>query len=233
MGPPNLAPDEDHENIPLLETHVLAEDVSLPPVLTLRPSQLYELLPVHQQPQAIRLLDLEREDTNIDAPLKGTLRVANLRDCPKFAALSYAWGSWSSPRDIITCNNSRIEITSNCHEALRNLRRLFGPITIWVDSICIHQDDDIEKAAQIPLMEEIYTFAQPTYIWLGAGIARERAMGAIILAARSRVVPAGVPWFRGHNPRTVARDKFDNFKRVMKASWLSICGKNPHWVEMF
>ncbi|PMD44844.1 heterokaryon incompatibility [Hyaloscypha variabilis F] len=38
---------------------------------------------------------------------------------------------------------------------------------LWVDAICINQKDDVEKATQISLMKEIYSFAEEVVIWLG------------------------------------------------------------------
>jgi len=38
---------------------------------------------------------------------------------------------------------------------------------LWIDAICIHQADDVEKAGQIPLMTMIYSNAQRVIVWLG------------------------------------------------------------------
>ena len=40
---------------------------------------------------------------------------------------------------------------------------------IWIDAICINQNDEREKANQISLMQDIYSTTNPTYIWLGEG----------------------------------------------------------------
>ena len=99
--------------------------------------------------------------------MQGTLRVVDLKTNPKFAALSYVWGPNSNPQDVIICNQCRIPLTASCNDALRSLRKLYGGIAIWVDSVCINQNDNDEKARQIPLMEDIYTWAVEVYIWLG------------------------------------------------------------------
>ncbi|KAJ4246840.1 hypothetical protein NW762_013392 [Fusarium torreyae] len=41
---------------------------------------------------------------------------------------------------------------------------------IWVDQICINQDDDIERAIQVDMMKDIYTSSQGTIIWLGSHV---------------------------------------------------------------
>jgi hypothetical protein len=104
-------------------------------------------------------------------PLTGHIRVVNLDEAPVFTALSYVWGDKAIPCDTITCKpqNFNIEVTANCYSALWHLRKKFGGLTIWIDSICINQNDKDEKAAQIPLMSKIYAGADITYVWLGPG----------------------------------------------------------------
>ncbi|PMD48136.1 hypothetical protein L207DRAFT_446926, partial [Hyaloscypha variabilis F] len=133
---------------------------------------LYKLLPLPPNNQLIRVLDLDASPGIFGAlksqALTGTLRVVSLSTCPRFAALSYVWGGYSFPPDVISCNNGvNLKITTNCRMALLALRRQFGALTIWVDSICINQEDASEKHDQIPLMEDIYTWAQPVFVWLG------------------------------------------------------------------
>jgi hypothetical protein len=41
------------------------------------------------------------------------------------------------------------------------------PLTIWIDAICINQDDIIERGAQVQIMGEIYQTAWRLRIWLG------------------------------------------------------------------
>ncbi|KIM96982.1 hypothetical protein OIDMADRAFT_183035 [Oidiodendron maius Zn] len=133
---------------------------------------LYKFLPLPPNNQLIRILDLDappgRPVALKSQALTGTLRVVSLSTCPRFAALSYVWGEYSFPPDVISCNNgANLKITANCKMALLALRRQFGALTIWVDAICINQEDAGEKHDQIPLMEEIYTWAQPVFVWLG------------------------------------------------------------------
>jgi hypothetical protein len=42
------------------------------------------------------------------------------------------------------------------------------PRTLWVDAVCINQDDDDdEKGVQMPFMGIIYQQAHPIIVWLG------------------------------------------------------------------
>lgn len=110
---------------------------------------IYASLPITGDPPAIRLLDLEapsrsRNGSNVDAPLAGRLRVVRLQDSPLFTALSYVWGQGVGPSEQISCNGALLDITANCHAALRQIRQHYGAVTIWVDSVCINQNDGAE-----------------------------------------------------------------------------------------
>lgn len=130
-------------------------------------SPLYS--PLRPGSREIRVLDVGPPDNTNDFALCGRLRVVDLNDNPKFTALSYVWGTYSLQRHTVSCGSSSIEVTTNCHSALYHLRKLFNPLTIWVDSICINQKDEEEKMSQIPLMGDIYPMAESVYIWLGEG----------------------------------------------------------------
>ncbi|KAI1396117.1 heterokaryon incompatibility protein-domain-containing protein [Hypoxylon fuscum] len=50
---------------------------------------------------------------------------------------------------------------------LRYLRPSMSPMYLWVDAICLNQQDSAEKSSQIPLMGAIYEQASKVHIWLG------------------------------------------------------------------
>jgi Heterokaryon incompatibility protein (HET) len=140
--------------------------------------QLYATLALPPGSRCIRLLDLHAPNKSTlqptAIPLTGNLRVARLDDFPSFAPLSYVWGSKALPSHTITCSPEapyevKLEITKNCYNALCSIRNQFRAVTIWVDSICINQEDEEEKLGQISLMHDIYSQAKSTYIWLGDG----------------------------------------------------------------
>jgi len=124
---------------------------------------------------AIRILDLPAiVDSITDSSITAQLRVVDLKDKPTFATLSYVWGvqDESTPQKQIFCNGYPVKVTRNCWSALQSIRRIFGGITIWVDSVCINQFDQEEKTVQVARMGTIYSSAQVCYIWLGEGTAQ-------------------------------------------------------------
>ncbi|KAI0544077.1 heterokaryon incompatibility protein-domain-containing protein [Xylaria curta] len=148
-------------------------NVELSPLSTPSKAQFYDSLPVSASDRTIRVLELESATESPGSQLVGRLRVVSLKDSPQISALSYVWGPLSEPNpDVLRIrldNGGHIDlnITANCASALKDLTSIFGSLNIWVDAISINQDDDEEKASQILLMEEIYTWAK-VYVWLGS-----------------------------------------------------------------
>jgi hypothetical protein len=102
------------------------------------------------------------------APIRARLRVVSLDDypCPYYEALSYTWGSTGSTA-LVTINNHPLNITINAFAALESLRTRRATRTIWIDSICIDQENDDEKNVQLPLMGDVYRSAAVVNVWLG------------------------------------------------------------------
>lgn len=98
----------------------------------------------------------------------------------KYEALSYYWGTDLPTREIkITRDQSsqgivradtdelKFYIRDNLFAALRTLREPDADLDIWVDALCINQDDSDEKRRQIARMDDTYSGADNVIIWLG------------------------------------------------------------------
>ncbi|RSM07156.1 hypothetical protein CDV31_008708 [Fusarium ambrosium] len=83
-----------------------------------------------------------------------------------YTALSYTWGP-PVFEATIKCDGHAKRITRGLEAALKQFRQPHDSIMMWIDQICINQDDDAEKKKQIPLMGRIYERARSTVIWLG------------------------------------------------------------------
>jgi hypothetical protein len=121
------------------------------------------------QSTAIRLLRLLPSEKDSDS-LQGELSEFSLRKSQRstlpYEALSYCWGNDEKPNSI-SIGNKNLRITQNLHGALQQLRYPDYPRILWIDAICINQDDNEEKQGQIPLMAEIYARAHRVLVWLG------------------------------------------------------------------
>src|ERR1700761_8250629 len=114
----------------------------------------------------IRLFYLER---SFISELKGRLEVFDLKKAPKFKALSYVCGypyrlverrngvlnmlpddaSHQEADITIMCGHYPINVISNLCTALAHLASRGVRGWIWIDAICIRQDDLEERASQI------------------------------------------------------------------------------------
>jgi hypothetical protein len=86
-----------------------------------------------------------------------------------YCALSYTWGAPVFDAQII-CNGRSLKITTGLAQALQHFRKKDQSIVMWIDQICIDQNNQKEKEKQIPLMSLIYQRAFFTVVWLGEGI---------------------------------------------------------------
>jgi hypothetical protein len=83
-----------------------------------------------------------------------------------FEAVSYTWGVSTNTRHIMIdgCN---FPVGTNAFDVLISMRLKNESRLVWIDAICINQEDNDEKAQQLPLMREIYSTAKSVYAWLG------------------------------------------------------------------
>ncbi|RDL36775.1 uncharacterized protein BP5553_06127 [Venustampulla echinocandica] len=94
-----------------------------------------------------------------------TLSPASLDVPPVFEALSYTWGGDSNPSQIIL-DGKLFSVRSNLGTALQHLRYPSHTRIIWVDAICINQEDTKERSKQISKMRTIYQLASGVISWV-------------------------------------------------------------------
>ncbi|KAK5675619.1 hypothetical protein LTS10_011719 [Elasticomyces elasticus] len=118
----------------------------------------------------IRVLNIHHASDE-DDPIHCSLHITDLEAPCRYEALSYSW----SYRDdgmitfdrTITCDGEVISVTQSAEEAIRRFRLPDQTRTLWVDAICIRQQDDVERSQQVALMARIYKSASALLIWLG------------------------------------------------------------------
>lgn len=80
-------------------------------------------------------------------------------------ALSYCWGN-QNDKIRITVNDLEVFVTVNLYAALKRLRAERMEC-VWVDFLCINQQDSEEKSIQITRMGTIFNQAKRVAVWLG------------------------------------------------------------------
>ena len=99
-------------------------------------------------------------------PLECYLSVRDLGDPGNYEALSYTWETWDLSSSINLDHHS-INVTPSLASALKSLRYDDTPRQLWVDAICINQQDAEETKNQVTLMSKIMESATEVCIWLG------------------------------------------------------------------
>ncbi|KAK7926543.1 heterokaryon incompatibility protein-domain-containing protein [Apiospora marii] len=109
---------------------------------------------------------------------------ASKKGIPDFEALSYAWGSLnltatvfahdsfegptvSQPIPVYRPERRLLRVGENLHEALLYLRLPNEPRVMWIDALCINQEDIKEREHQVKRMAQIYSCARKVIAWIG------------------------------------------------------------------
>jgi hypothetical protein len=87
------------------------------------------------------------------------------REEDKYIAGSYVWGP-PEPSKPIVINGKSFQVRSNLFRFLRAFRSRHRSQVIWIDAICINQDDIHERGHQVQEMKRIYSNAKCVYCWL-------------------------------------------------------------------
>jgi len=132
-----------------------------------RSSQRYRYLPLDSSKNEIRLLRVLYA-TYSDEPIKCILFHTTLDDAPPYEALSYAWGDRSTSFPV-KINTGEVAVTHNLKLALQRLRPSISTLefVVWIDALCINQQDIQERNFQTGKMREIYQNAKKVIVWIG------------------------------------------------------------------
>ena len=159
---------------------------------------------------SIRLLRLNPSEDET-APIKCQLFNYSLdgsdKGPPQYEALSYVWGNPENTLPIFI-DEHQFNITENLYAALRRLRDR-SIEWIWIDAICINQQDQQERGHQVRSMAKIYGRAHRVVVWLGeAADGSDRAFEEIrarkkwLNSSGNEIIQQAVlallqrPWFR-------------------------------------
>jgi hypothetical protein len=139
--------------------------LSLLIVVTQRTMGIYDSLALPNDKKSIRLLTIE-PSRNYNSLVICHLRVVSIGKDLEYEALSYTWGD-PKDRAPICVGGEETLVTKNLAAALHALRDPTETRTLWIDAICINQEDLDEKSFQVPMMTLIYKSCSRTIIWLG------------------------------------------------------------------
>jgi hypothetical protein len=121
-----------------------------------------------QYNDSIRLLILH-PSSNDSSPIICTIQHARLSDTSlEYEAISYTWGDVTCQQPIYFYNGTReLRVGINCLNVLRHLRLGGCNQQLWIDAICIDQENLIERANQVCIMNKIFHSALGVRVHLG------------------------------------------------------------------
>ncbi|KAI4864388.1 heterokaryon incompatibility protein-domain-containing protein [Hypoxylon rubiginosum] len=107
-----------------------------------------------------------------DSVIHLELETVSFDDCPEYETTSYCWGGEdgdSSPCYPIYVGEYYDVLlqTNNCGSMLQYLRPRRGVRMVWIDAICINQQDVREREVQVAQMRAIYQSGRRVVVYLG------------------------------------------------------------------
>lgn len=137
---------------------------------TMIPPYIYE--PLDEEDGKIRIMCLFLANTRADQRILIKLQEWPLdrETLPEFEPLSYCWGPEEDTVDILVETESgeqSLPVRRNLADALLALRYDDNGRLLWIDAICIDQNNLPERGSQAKKMAEIYT-GRKVVVWLGS-----------------------------------------------------------------
>lgn len=116
---------------------------------------------------SIRLLTIIDDNPVAGGTLHCRLETYSLDLAPRYDAVSYCWGEDVTTTNIV-CNGFNLQVRPGLMAFLRASKDRKAPSRpMWIDAVCLNQEDDAEKSLHVPLMYSIFKHASSTVVWLG------------------------------------------------------------------
>jgi Heterokaryon incompatibility protein (HET) len=144
-----------------------------------------------KSPFTIHLVRLHSTESSPNREIVLSLVTFPLAKCPTYEALSYTWGPPGNEH-VITVGEKATQCFDNLYRCLERIRLQRRSRLVWVNALCIRQDDLDEKADQVANVASVFSAARSVLVWVG-----EHADGSeTIFARRSRPLSIGARFRR-------------------------------------
>lgn len=160
----------------------------------------------------------------LGSPIHCAYRVVNLSDVDLlYETLSYVWNDGDGTGSILV-DGKAASVTRSLYGALEQLRLADRERTLWIDAICINQNDKAEKTQQVDMMCRIYSQCTRCNIWMGP-------LGDTSLQDASHAMDT-IAWMAGNSTDTPAfLNDLPQRRRAAKA--LSQLLTRPWWMRIW
>jgi hypothetical protein len=130
---------------------------------------LYSYIPLDKSAHTIRLLTLLPGNFGEEIHVRLSIRTLTQKSALSYEALSYAWGTAEDPTNIYVGKSKDyvLSVSKNLVCALDHLRFKERSRTLWIDAICVDQQNLEERSQQVGMMADIYRWAEQIIVWIG------------------------------------------------------------------
>jgi hypothetical protein len=123
----------------------------------------YIYKPLDSTQDEIRVLEIQAGDG--DGIISTKLRPISLLSVQDYETISYVWGD-PSKRVSIIIDGEILSVPASAERAIRRMRTDIDRV-LWIDAVCINQEDLIERKQQVSLMGDVYQKTKRNTVWLG------------------------------------------------------------------
>ena len=133
---------------------------------------------------------------------------------------------------VINCGRAQIAMSHNLWLCMLRLRQPNDQQVLWIDALCISQEDSRKRTQQVQMMQRIYQSATETIVWLGdhSNGVKEGIVLAKKLAELDRATFDSSTWTSAQN---VKQQPFEStgLDELDSASWKPL--DNLFWSPWF
>lgn len=185
---------------------------------------------------AYRALNRERKEIRLllvkpgagDEPVSATFKHVFLshNHKPRYETISYTWGD-PTQRSTINLHGKSMSVSKSSERVVRRMRHPKWVRVLWIDAICVNQDDKRERGHQVGIMADIYGSTWRNLVWLGED-------DDYTAAAVESIEELNEEFRRETDDLSKVRDTLFTFRGQYKQSSKQVLAKiNPEALEHF
>jgi hypothetical protein len=152
----------------------------------------------------IRVLNVDLDPAGGESTCSFSTICLDSENIPEFTAVSYTWDHPAIPVSSIVVSDSpacSLSLSRTLHELFEELRgRNERNSALWIDALCIDQGNPAERAAQVAMMDRVFSSAWRVMVWLGPSTRETIPDGEVgdVRASLEGILSAVLvrPWFR-------------------------------------
>lgn len=127
-------------------------------------------------PDYIRLLDVNVRKTGFGREIIYDFRIVSLDNHSDYTAISYCWGPQTEAARLkFSDGHHSLPLSQTLSDLFTSLQKRSAKFTVWIDALCINQEDLEEKVSQVRRIGAVFSSVREVLLWLGGSdeISRE------------------------------------------------------------